>query len=174
MMSVVRVCGIAVSFALFGCSSGGHPAAPSGHSVTPDVSNDDDDDTHETVEGGLGGGHASDDAGSPVGEDASNPDPPDNGPVQTFDWSFVTAAPALNGGLGQVIKIKVNDRVSWHNADEFDHSVTSVDESPFQFDTKVFPIGATSKPIKFTVPGTFTYYCTVHTIEGMKGTITVE
>jgi plastocyanin len=69
--------------------------------------------------------------------------------------------------------IGVNNTVTWTNDDSVVHTVTSRDvaSGASSFDSNNINPGA-AFTFTFTVPGTYTYYCTYH--PWMQGTITVE
>jgi len=84
---------------------------------------------------------------------------PQNYPINISNFSFNP----------QEVKIKVGDSVSWLNNDSMQHKVASV--SGNEISSELLPKGASYKHT-FNTPGTYTYYCTIHT--SMRGTIIVE
>jgi plastocyanin len=67
-----------------------------------------------------------------------------------------------------VVVIGVNNTITWTNSDPAIHTVTATDHS---FDSgNISPSNTYTRT--FTTPGTFSYFCTIHTY--MKGTIVVK
>jgi plastocyanin len=71
------------------------------------------------------------------------------------------------------VVIGVNNTVTWTNNDTVDHTVasSSVPTGAANFTSAIIAPGGTYS-YTFTVPGTYTYYCTLHA--WMKGTVIVE
>jgi plastocyanin len=161
---MIRRLSLLAALAVCGCSSSSAPTSESDASAPPGTPARSD--AGGTPSDAGGGGHDAPDASAL--DDGAAPS------VHTYEWSFTVSDPTLNGGNGQVITAAVGDWIAWQNTDDMPHTVTSIDGSPFAFDTGTFAPGATSKAIHFTQAGTFTYYCTLHTIQSMKGVITVK
>lgn len=66
------------------------------------------------------------------------------------------------------ISVPVGTTVVWKNLDDEPHTVTEINKN---FNSKGMAMGDTWS-YRFTKPGKYTYYCTVHPF--MKGTVTVE
>jgi plastocyanin len=90
-----------------------------------------------------------------------------------------TAKPAVKTAAVSIINysfmpkkltVAVNTKVTWTNNDSTGHNVISTTSGVPFGRTKPFPEGK-SYSYKFTTPGTYTYYCSIHTY--MKGTIIV-
>ncbi len=71
----------------------------------------------------------------------------------------------------QNIVVTVNTTVRWYNNDSVAHTVTSLLGAPLAFDSGVLNPGSTFT-YKFTVTGTYPYYCKIHTF--MLGNVTVN
>lgn len=65
------------------------------------------------------------------------------------------------------VTVSAGQSVTWINEDTVNHTATSDDGT---WDTGLMAKGE-SKSITFTIPGTYTYHCTVH--PGMTGTVVV-
>lgn len=72
------------------------------------------------------------------------------GAIQNLAQAYTP--PTFNATVGQT--------VTWVNRDSIDHTVTSTNSTVY-FDSKTLAPGATF-PFKFTQPGTYTYYCSIH------------
>jgi plastocyanin len=70
----------------------------------------------------------------------------------------------------QTITIHVGDTVQWNNADDVDHTATSVDGAPAAFD--VYLAAGAWGSFTFETAGTYDYFCIPHPT--MTGTIVVE
>ncbi len=70
----------------------------------------------------------------------------------------------------QNLVISVNTTVEWYNNDSMAHTVTSAPGTPLAFDSGILNPGSTFT-YKFTVPGTYPYYCKIHPF--MLGNVTV-
>jgi plastocyanin len=68
------------------------------------------------------------------------------------------------------LTVKVGTKVTWTNADGFDHTATSDDDAPAVFDTGELGTDAAGE-FTFTEPGTYAYHCAIH--DYMKGTVDV-
>jgi plastocyanin len=68
------------------------------------------------------------------------------------------------------LTVKVGTKVTWTNADGFDHTATSDDDAPAAFDTGELGTDAAGE-FTFTEPGTYAYHCAIH--DYMKGTVDV-
>ncbi|MCL4519924.1 MAG: cupredoxin domain-containing protein [Thaumarchaeota archaeon] len=66
-------------------------------------------------------------------------------------------------GNGQPIIIKAGTVVTWVNKDDTTHTSTS---NNGVWDTGIIAPGATSKPVTFSSPGTYPYFCQVHPMSG--------
>jgi plastocyanin len=66
------------------------------------------------------------------------------------------------------VEVDVGEEVVWTNGDDFAHTAMATDES---FDTGDLAPGATSAPVSFEEPGTYSYFCGIH--NSMTGTVTV-
>ena len=73
------------------------------------------------------------------------------------------------------LTIKVGDEVEWTNSSLSEHSASTKDDpsAPAPFDTGLVAPKKTSKLIKFTKPGSYSYHCAVHG-KTMSGEIVVE
>ena len=76
--------------------------------------------------------------------------------IEVKDFAFQPSA----------VTIAAGDTVTWHNGDTASHTATSTGA----WDTGTFAPGA-SRSITFTTPGTYPYFCLIHSI--MFGTIVV-
>ena len=105
----------------------------------------------------------------------------DDEPTATATTPTTEAAPAGAGGTEQVvvemagfafapreIEVAVGQPVVWTNADEFAHTAQADDDG---FDTGNIEPGASSDPVSFDEPGTYSYFCGIH--NSMTGTVTV-
>lgn len=96
-----------------------------------------------------------------------------------------TAAPMSSHGTGpgvvmvdvvdfayqpQTITIHVGDTIQWNNADDVDHTATSVDGAPAAFD--VYLAAGAWGSFTFVTPGTYDYFCIPHPT--MTATVIVE
>jgi plastocyanin len=92
-----------------------------------------------------------------------------------------TAEPASEPASGQTtvdmagfafspreVEVQVGQEVVWANADDFPHTAEADDGT---FDTGDVDAGATSAPVTFDEPGTYSYFCAIH--NSMTGTLTV-
>ena len=70
----------------------------------------------------------------------------------------------------QTITIHVGDTVQWNNADDVDHTATSVDGAPAAFD--VYLAAGAWGSFTFETAGTYDYFCVPHPT--MTGIIVVE
>jgi plastocyanin len=70
----------------------------------------------------------------------------------------------------QTLTIHVGDTVQWNNADDVDHTATSVDGAPAAFD--VYLAAGAWGSFTFETAGTYDYFCIPHPT--MTGTIVVE
>lgn len=70
------------------------------------------------------------------------------------------------------LTIQAGETVTWHNHDGLPHTATSSDNPPL-FNSGDVPNGGTFA-FTFDTPGTYDYFCTYHTLQGMTGTIVVE
>jgi plastocyanin len=100
--------------------------------------------------------------------------------VAVVDCSTVTSAATVtatsqNTFLPQNVPVAVNDVVRWISASNITHTVTSgtMPPSDNKFDQTLSTAGS-QVCLKFTVAGTFNYYCTFHYAQGMTGTVTVQ
>jgi plastocyanin len=66
------------------------------------------------------------------------------------------------------VEVAVGQELVWSNGDEFAHTAHSDDD---EFDTGEIAPGATSDPVSFDEPGTYSYHCGIH--NSMTGTVTV-
>jgi hypothetical protein len=66
-------------------------------------------------------------------------------------------------GNGQAVIIKVGTVVTWLNKDDTTHTATSNSNI---WNTGILAPGQTSKPVTFSTPGTFPYFCEVHPMNG--------
>jgi plastocyanin len=66
--------------------------------------------------------------------------------------------------------VKAGTKVTWTNVDDFDHTATSDDGAPAEFDTGDLGKDASGE-FTFEEPGTYAYHCDVHTY--MEGTVEV-
>lgn len=90
-----------------------------------------------------------------------------------------TATPAAAGKAVSIknlefnpiaITVKSGTSVTWTNEDAVPHTVTSKTPSPAAFDSGTIQQGTTFT-YTFTQPGTYSYFCTIHTF--MTGTVVV-
>jgi plastocyanin len=91
-----------------------------------------------------------------------------------------TAKPAVKTAAVSIINytfmpkkltVAVNTKVTWTNNDSTGHTVVSTTAGT-PFGTKRALAEGKAFSYKFTTPGTYTYYCSIHTY--MKGTIVVN
>jgi plastocyanin len=68
------------------------------------------------------------------------------------------------------ITVKVGTKVTWTNSDDFDHTATSDDGAPAEFDTGELESEG-SGDFTFEEPGTYGYHCDIHSY--MEGTVEV-
>ena len=88
---------------------------------------------------------------------------PDAGAIVQASWSFADN--------GQSLVINRCDAVQWTNNDQgTPHSVVSLEGCYFDTGTN---FGGPFAPVRFTTPGTFSYFCSVHA-DAMKGQVTVK
>ena len=66
------------------------------------------------------------------------------------------------------IEVAVGQELVWTNGDDFAHTAEGDDGT---FDTGNLDAGATSEPVTFDEPGTYSYFCGIH--NSMTGTVTV-
>ena len=69
------------------------------------------------------------------------------------------------------LTVASGDEVEFTNLDGFDHTVTSDDDSPVEFDSGSFGQDETFTQ-QFEEPGTYRYFCEIHPT--MRGSIIVE
>jgi plastocyanin len=71
------------------------------------------------------------------------------------------------------VVIGVNNTVTWKSFDQYAHTVTSLSVPPGAqgFNSETLPPGK-NFTVTFTVPGTYDYYCTLHS--WMSGTVIVK
>lgn len=103
-------------------------------------------------------------------------------PVSAQEGEAAPGAPTIVTMQGskfapQVVMIEVNGTVSWVNQDSFDHDVTQIgDEAGFNSTGGPGGMGnGATYQHKFTEPGIYDYYCTVHPgkPDGMWGRVIV-
>ena len=109
------------------------------------------------------------------------------GAVTVVDCATITPAATVTATGSstfspQNVPIAVNDVVRWISASTIAHTVTSgivtsgtvTTATPDgKFDQPLLTIGS-SVCLKFTVAGTYNYYCTYHYQMGMTGVVTVQ
>lgn len=66
-------------------------------------------------------------------------------------------------GNGQPVVVKAGTVVTWVNKDDTTHTSTS---NNGVWDTGIIAPGTTSKPVTFSTPGTYPYFCQVHPMSG--------
>jgi plastocyanin len=110
----------------------------------------------------CGGSNYSNPTGVPMGTPTPAP-----GPTPS-----ASGAGVISGFAFSALTVPVNTTVTWRNDDSVPHTATADSSSAFQFDTGNIAPGATSQGITFTMAGTFTYHCNVHS--SMHGTIVVQ
>lgn len=105
-----------------------------------------------TVAAGCGGGAAEPDS-------AANPEVA----VQTFMFE------------PDPIEIEAGEKVRWTNADSATHTVTSGprDQPDGRFDEQLAESGGTAEHT-FDRPGTYEYFCSLHSGPGMEATVVVR
>jgi plastocyanin len=69
-------------------------------------------------------------------------------------------------GNGATIVVKAGTQVIWKNSDSTDHTSTSDVGSSFAWNTGILVPGESSAPVTFATPGTFTYHCEIHPMNG--------
>ena len=80
------------------------------------------------------------------------------------------------------ITIRSGDAITWHTVSRLPHTATSCTPDacpgepapPAAFDTGIIPGLDVSRPVTFTTPGTYVYYCTQHGYAAMHATVTVS
>jgi plastocyanin len=70
----------------------------------------------------------------------------------------------------EAITVQAGTTVTWTNTDGFDHTATSDDGAPAEFDTGDLGTDA-SGDVTFEEPGTYAYHCDIHSY--MEGTVEV-
>ncbi len=122
-------------------------------------------------------------AAPPVTEPLTT-DPETTDPVTTEPATTATpdtAAPEA-GGAGEVtvvdfafdpetVTVAPGTEVTWTNQDDLNHTVTSGEGSPVEFDSGSFTGGETFS-MSFDEPGEYRYFCAIH--NQMTGSVTVE
>ena len=125
-------------------------------------SNDDAPARRPAALGGRGGDHR--------GKRATAPDPTAYGaPASTAATTTATNAATIKNFSFQpdVLKVKVDAKVTWTNDDTVPHTVTADTNS---FDSgNLQPAGSFS--FTFTRPGTYAYHCSIH--PSMHGSVVV-
>ena len=69
------------------------------------------------------------------------------------------------------IRIKTGTKITWYNADNSPHTVTSDSGGKAEVNSEILSPGDSYGHL-FDMPGTFNYHCNFHT--NMKGTVIVE
>lgn len=69
------------------------------------------------------------------------------------------------------IRVAAGTTVTFVNTDEFDHTVTSTDDSPVEFDSGAFGQDETFE-FTFVEPGEYSYFCQIHPT--MRAVVIVE
>lgn len=69
------------------------------------------------------------------------------------------------------LRVAAGTTVTFVNTDSFDHTVTSKDDSPLEFDSGAFGEGETFE-ITLDEPGEYAYFCQIHPT--MRGVVIVE
>lgn len=70
----------------------------------------------------------------------------------------------------EAITVKAGTTITWTNSDGFDHTATSDDGAPAEFDTGTLGTDAFGE-VTFEESGTYAYHCDVHSY--MEGTVEV-
>ena len=91
-----------------------------------------------------------------------------NAPAEAADGEQVVVDMAGFAFAPREVEVDVGQEVVWTNDDEFAHTAQADDDG---FDTGNVEAGATSEPVSFDEPGTYSYFCGIH--NSMTGTITV-
>jgi plastocyanin len=94
----------------------------------------------------------------------------DDGPSQPTDGNGALTVNVVNNSFDpNAVSVPVNGTVTWQwNSGGVVHNVTFQDGAPGSGD-----LSSGSFPRLFTAAGTYSYHCTIHTVEGMAGTVTV-
>jgi plastocyanin len=67
-------------------------------------------------------------------------------------------------GNGQPVIVKAGSTITWVNRDDTTHTSTS---NSNLWNTGILAPGASSKPVTFSTPGTYPYFCEVHPMNGV-------
>lgn len=85
--------------------------------------------------------------------------------------ALTVSATATNHFAPATVTIAVGGTVTWTWAGDAYHDVTS---DAFDAGSGTRTSQAASFSVRFTTPGVFAYYCSVHRTTGMTGTVTVQ
>ncbi len=92
----------------------------------------------------------------------ATPAPPPSAQVNCSNPCQITIENSQFGN-GQPVVIKAGTVVTWVNKDDTTHTATS---NSGVWDTGIIAPGTSSKPVTFSTPGTFPYFCQVHPMSG--------
>jgi plastocyanin len=108
-------------------------------------------------------------------ESSSDVTPPTSSTAATSDESTGTGASTITISRSRFdnveLRVSAGTTVTFVNTDPFDHTVTSRDDSPVQFDSGAFGQDETFE-FTFVEPGEYAYFCQIHPT--MRAAVIVE